>query len=723
MRHNSAIRAIGLDGLDLIINRLRSLHPTLSLSLGALILLTASGARAYGLGEVQVRSYLGENLRLTVPLTGTSPDDANCVSVKPSSDEMPPPRNTSVAIIGQGQAVLLEITSTRPVSDPVIGLRVTLGCGAAVTRDFVILLDPRPLVAPAQEPAANPPLPSVPASSQAKGSLASAATGVSAHPAVPSRSLARAHRSAAVAPSNGLAQTLAPRHTKPAPVAAPERPPGRDRLVLMHDLDSPALSLDDHVTLGANSGDADEAQVRELREDRAKLRAFLEGKDPAIVPSEREVALQKQLSELARTLGSVRSQINEVRERNQQLEANKWPGLLSWALGAVALAGIVLALWLARQTRRLEKARASGAWWEQGAPEPVAPAGAAVRAVEARVPAASTADVRPLDQVPHTVPRIGVPAPTGIVVVEEEISAMPAVSTVRAAVDAAGLPHTQETSPATASAAEVPVETRKATRSDNFGKTTSIPFGVVSVIGSLDEQIDSRPPAVPVKLDLELDLPPASKAQEEAISEPPIGPHAPLPPLPGALAPQAVDSAADREGVLEGGRNPDHMLTLEEQAELLKRDPVDLREQLLRYALAVEQVDALAADHPKAIALLREHVLRDEQAPTLMWLLLLGLYKQINKRPVYEALGEHFARRFHRNMVPWDMTVESRAAQTGLASLPEFATRLREHFGTPAGLEMLRAAVCDRDQPDSVVFDMTLQRELMDMCKKYPNPA
>lgn len=142
-----------------------------------------------------------------------------------------------------------------------------------------------------------------------------------------------------------------------------------------------------------------------------------------------------------------------------------------------------------------------------------------------------------------------------------------------------------------------------------------------------------------------------------------------------------------------------------------------------RFADILNQVDEAARVDPlQAISLLRQHVLRDEDIPTLLWLRLFELYRQVDKRPVYEALAEHFARRFHRAMVPWDEPVSARTPQTPLSALGSLDREIEAMWGSWPGLERLRSLLCDRDQPDAVIFNVALQRDLLDVAKVFPLP-
>jgi len=144
---------------------------------------------------------------------------------------------------------------------------------------------------------------------------------------------------------------------------------------------------------------------------------------------------------------------------------------------------------------------------------------------------------------------------------------------------------------------------------------------------------------------------------------------------------------------------------------------------LLRFGSITQQVDEIAKSEPtRAISLLRQYVLRDESIPTLFWLLLFSLYQRVDKRAVHEALGDHFSRRYHRPAPAWGSDLVDRAPQTPLTAMPSIDKSIEDHWGTEEGLETIRALLCDRDQPDAVVFDAVLQRDLLDAVKVFPMP-
>lgn len=168
---------------------------------------------------------------------------------------------------------------------------------------------------------------------------------------------------------------------------------------------------------------------------------------------------------------------------------------------------------------------------------------------------------------------------------------------------------------------------------------------------------------------------------------------------------------------------PDRLTTTEVDGADASVTQASTRFRLARFADLVTQVDEVATTDPaQAIALLRQFVLRDEQIPTLLWLRLFELYRVTGKRPVFEALAEHFARRYHRAMPGWDETLADRVPQTPLSQMVAIDQRLENGWGTAEGLETLRSLLCGRDQPDEVIFDAVLQRDLLDAAKVFPLP-
>ncbi len=139
-----------------------------------------------------------------------------------------------------------------------------------------------------------------------------------------------------------------------------------------------------------------------------------------------------------------------------------------------------------------------------------------------------------------------------------------------------------------------------------------------------------------------------------------------------------------------------------------------------RFADLLNQVDEAAATDPlRAIALLRQYVLKEEDIPTILWLRLFDLYKTVDKKQVYEALAEHFARRYNRPMVAWGEKLSDRVPQTPLSSFKELDSQIEASWGMEIGLDRLQTLLCDHNQSDAIVFNAVLQRDLLDAAKIF----
>ena len=114
-----------------------------------LSLFHASSAIALGLGELSVRSHLGQALHVTVKILGTNAATAaNCFSLAPGEGAaVPPPRAQLSLDQGDGQA-LLHIRTTYTVNDPVAQFSLISDCESRLRRDYVVLLDPPEREAP-----------------------------------------------------------------------------------------------------------------------------------------------------------------------------------------------------------------------------------------------------------------------------------------------------------------------------------------------------------------------------------------------------------------------------------------------------------------------------------------------------------------------------------------------------------------------------------------------
>jgi Tfp pilus assembly protein FimV len=116
-------------------------------------------AAALGLGEISVRSYLGQPLHASVALLdATANTTADCFSLD-TSGGIAPPLRAQLSIEQSGGQVLLHIRTPQPVNDPIAQFVLVSDCDVRLQRDYVVLLDPPVQVSPAiskDAPAAAP---------------------------------------------------------------------------------------------------------------------------------------------------------------------------------------------------------------------------------------------------------------------------------------------------------------------------------------------------------------------------------------------------------------------------------------------------------------------------------------------------------------------------------------------------------------------------------------
>ena len=117
-------------------------------------------AHALGLGQIQVRSTIGEPLHAEITLVGgddTTPSDwspSKCVRlVMPRTrDELPWLQGAKLS----RTANTLIVQTTEPIDHPVMRLALRVGCGAETTREFTLLISPSDSSTPALEATSKP---------------------------------------------------------------------------------------------------------------------------------------------------------------------------------------------------------------------------------------------------------------------------------------------------------------------------------------------------------------------------------------------------------------------------------------------------------------------------------------------------------------------------------------------------------------------------------------
>ncbi len=97
---------------------------------------------ALGLGEIDLKSNLGEPLLASVNLTDAeSTPDISCFSISDIS-ESSAFKKASVTLKQTNGNYLLTITTKSVITEPIVNLRISVQCEPQINRDYLLLLDP-----------------------------------------------------------------------------------------------------------------------------------------------------------------------------------------------------------------------------------------------------------------------------------------------------------------------------------------------------------------------------------------------------------------------------------------------------------------------------------------------------------------------------------------------------------------------------------------------------
>lgn len=129
-------------------NPLKASFPLLAAcALGAV----SPDARAFGFGELQVKSYLGEDFSATVAILGDDTKDINaaCFTLRTTtaSENHDLPTIPGIQIefqrIGNKNSPILALRSRQGVNEPMAWVGIQAGCGISLAREYVVMLSPR----------------------------------------------------------------------------------------------------------------------------------------------------------------------------------------------------------------------------------------------------------------------------------------------------------------------------------------------------------------------------------------------------------------------------------------------------------------------------------------------------------------------------------------------------------------------------------------------------
>jgi hypothetical protein len=116
--------------------------------------LSSTPLYAMSLGAADVRSSLGQSLQVAIPLMldGAEGDlGADCFRLERGNDaDLPQLNDARLKLARSGGVAVLQITTQRPVNDPVLSFSVATQCNASIRRNYTILLD-TPAAIPARQ--------------------------------------------------------------------------------------------------------------------------------------------------------------------------------------------------------------------------------------------------------------------------------------------------------------------------------------------------------------------------------------------------------------------------------------------------------------------------------------------------------------------------------------------------------------------------------------------
>lgn len=291
-----------------------------------LSLLHANSAIALGLGELSVRSHLGQALHVTVKILGTNATTAaGCFSLAPAEGAAVPPPRAQLSLEQGNDQALLHIRTAYAINDPIAQFSLISDCESRLRRDYVVLLDP--------------PERAVPVLSLKVPAAATQAQAVRAEPPPPaSRSpkKPKPKRASPPRPADSATQTLPARKPATQDVQEP-------RLVLSgkHGANSTSLALRLDTNLpDMNRPHVDNLTPDELSDENTALTRKLAHLEAQLV------ALQKRNAEIE----TKRTGVSTAHAPGRATLPARWPLYLLIA-GLLVAAGI-LVVWLRQRGTR-----------------------------------------------------------------------------------------------------------------------------------------------------------------------------------------------------------------------------------------------------------------------------------------------------------------------------------------------------------------------------------
>lgn len=705
----------------------RPTQSAIAASVACALLGVSSSLHAIGLGIGDVRSRLGEPLRLVVPvrLDASETLQPSCVQIARRPDESIPAAAGAQIAIEQtpAGAPAIVVSTGGPVYEPIVRVIVEVGCPAVVSREFVLLLDPpvgglaaAPEARSAPGSTADPKAATPPASVAEQIPLIAAP----ARPTAPSRktSVRKPSVSASDAPAEGRVWAGA---RSAASARTDTRAPRGDRVRLVDPTSgvSGGMRVTDMLASGAATP---RESAGKFREEQARLAALLLDKDVAGMPSAREAELTMQLQSLGSEIQALKRQMAEQGARAQSERAAAAPVWLVYLLAAIAAAAAALAAIMYARSRRVRRIMIGAPWWDdtqmRAGRDPAGPAPTAQRTEARPAPAAAVArdpDVSyPKHAADSTATQPGRISARRLhehdndfpdrlqdsTIEVHELGATQALQMLRRG-DGQGQPSGPE---AEALPTALMPRGSSGPHIDDSTSLSSLDFDLGALDSGARESSNGNVPSSLSTLPVASPSPPEIPA--ENVSSPGAAGDARTQSIPADM-PFAAAAAAPA------------FLARMPQA-MSWSDARQAQDYLRQVAETIEQADAYmaAGQTESAASVLRKLITEKRGAPRAPWLMLLQLYRKAEKREAYDTLLERFVERFGRKPAEWDAARP--AHEPGLDSDPDLLQAIWAKWGAAESMGLLSKLLYENDGPDSTFLNLTLQRDLLNFVKICP---
>jgi hypothetical protein len=110
-----------------------------------LLLVYSNLSWALGLGDIDLKSHLGEKLFAKVIVTDIDAQSESSCFVASDNSDIPAFKKANVTLQPSNSGYQLSITTNEIVTEPIVNLRISFQCEPNINREYVLLLDPAPL--------------------------------------------------------------------------------------------------------------------------------------------------------------------------------------------------------------------------------------------------------------------------------------------------------------------------------------------------------------------------------------------------------------------------------------------------------------------------------------------------------------------------------------------------------------------------------------------------